>query len=101
MQTEWKTIIGLVGATFHVVYLFADFLLVCKRLIYYKTESHFLFECHNYIEGRNYMHNFIQDTSYSSQLQKLEYLFKIGELSSLNSIGKYIFESFKSRDKQS
>ena len=66
-------------------------------------------ECHNYIEGRNYMHNFIKekidlnfyDSLCSSQLQKLKYLFKFGELSSLNSIGKYIFESFKSRDKQS
>ena len=54
------------------------------------------------------MHNFINekidlnyfDTSCSSQLQKLKYLFKFGELSSLNSIGKYIFESFKIRDKQ-
>ena len=55
------------------------------------------------------MHNFIKekidlnfyDSSCSSQLQKLKYLFKFGELSSLNSTGKYIFESFKSRDKQS
>ena len=37
-------------------------------------------------------------SSRPSQLQKLKYLFKFGELSSLNSIGKYIFESFKSRD---
>ena len=54
------------------------------------------------------MHNFIKeidlnfyDWSCLSQLQKLKYLFKFGELSSLNSIGKYIFESSKSRDKQS
>ena len=74
-----------------------------------ETECHFLFECHNYIEGRDYMHNFIKekidlnlyDSSCSFQLQKLKYLFKFGELSSLNSIGKYIFESFKSRAKQS
>ena len=26
-----------------------------------ETESHFLFECHNYTEGRNYMHNFIKE----------------------------------------
>ena len=49
---------------------------------------------HNYIEGRNYMHNFVKekidlkfsDSSCSSQLQKLKYLlkFKFGELSSLN-----------------
>ena len=55
------------------------------------------------------MHNFIKEkmdlnfynSAGSSQLQKLKYLFKYGELSSLNSLGKYIFESFKSRDKQS
>ena len=47
---------------------------------------------HNYIEGRNHM--LIPATT-------TEVLFKFGELSSLNSIGKYIFESFKSRDKQS
>ena len=55
------------------------------------------------------MHNFIEEkmdlnfynSAGSSQLQKLKYLFKYGELSSLNSLGKYIFESFKSRDKQS
>ena len=73
-----------------------------------ETENH-LFECDNYIEGRNHMHNFIKEkmdlnfynSAGSSQLQKLKYLFKYGELSSLNSLGKYIFESFKSRDKQS
>ena len=54
------------------------------------------------------MHNFMKekidlnfsDSSCSSQQQKLKYLFKFGELSSLHSIGKYIFESFKSKDKQ-
>ena len=73
-----------------------------------ETETHFLLECHNYIEGRNYMHNFIKekmdltyDLSCSSQVQKLKYIFTFGELSSLNSIGKYIFENFKSIDKQS
>ena len=74
-----------------------------------ETENHLLFECDNYIEGRNHMHNFIKEkmdlnfynSAGSFQLQKLKYLFKYGELSSLNSLGKYIFESFKSRDKQS
>ena len=74
-----------------------------------ETENHFLFECDNYIEGRSHMHNFIKEkmdlnfynSACSSQLQKLKYLFKYGELSPLNSLGKYIFESFKSRDKQS
>ena len=74
-----------------------------------ETESHFLFECHNYIEGRNYMRNFITekidlnfyDSSCSSQLQKLKYQFTFGELNSLISIGKFTFESFKSIDKKS
>ena len=74
-----------------------------------ETESHFLFECHNYIEERNHIYNFIKekndlnfyDSSCSYPLQKLKYLFKFGERSSLNSIGKYIFESFKGREKKS
>ena len=61
-----------------------------------ETESHFLFECHNYIEGRSHMNSSIKekidlnvyDSSCPPQLQKLKYLFKFGELSSLNSIGK-------------
>ena len=54
---------------------------------------------HNFIKEK--IHLNVYDSSCSSQLQKLKYLFKCGELSLLNSIGKYIFESFKSRDKQS
>ena len=45
------------------------------------------------------MHNFIKEkmdlnfynSAGSSQLQKLKYQFKYGELSPLNSLGKYIF----------
>ena len=76
-----------------------------------ETESHFLFECHNYSEGRKAMIDFIKDktdfnfqdslTAKITQLQNLKSLFKLGELSSLNSLGKFIFESFKNRDKSS
>ena len=86
---------------------------LCKycNLSAIETESHFLFECQNYIDERTSMHIFIKekididfyDSSCSilSQIQKLKALFKFGELSSLNSLGKYIFESFKIRDKPS
>ena len=52
-------------------------------------------------ETFSYMDLNFYNSAGSSQLQKLKYLIKYGELSSLNSLGKYIFESFKRRDKQS
>jgi hypothetical protein len=86
---------------------------LCKycNLSAIETESHFLFECQNYAEERTSMHIFIKEKididfydspcSILSLIQKLKSLFKFGELSSLNSLGKYIFESFKIRDKPS
>ena len=54
---------------------------------------------------RNFMKKGIDSGFYDSscfilpQIQKLTSLFKFGEQRSLNSIGKYIFESFEIRDR--
>ena len=74
-----------------------------------ETESYFLFECHSYSEGRKLMFGFIRNRSdihfyiapyYDtlSLLKTLKQLFAHGEFSSINSLGKFIFESFKKRE---
>ena len=72
-----------------------------------ESESHFIFECQSYSLGRTIMFDFIKekiDLNFHkspclilSPMQILKSLFKFGELSSLNSFGKYIFESLKIR----
>ena len=74
-----------------------------------ESESHFIFECQGYSLGRTIMYDFIKekiDLNFHqspcpilSPMQKLKSLFIFGELSSLNSFGKYIFESLKIRSK--
>ena len=74
-----------------------------------ETENHFLFECQKYVEGRTLMQNFIKEKinldlyksscqTLTEVLQKLKSLFKFGELSSLNALGKYISENLKIRE---
>ena len=84
---------------------------LCKqcKLDKIETESHFLFECHHYSEGRKLMLDFLRNRTgihlYTepqcdtlSLLKNLKQLFTEGDFSSLNSLGKFIFESFKKRE---
>ena len=78
---------------------------VCKfcQLGKVENESHFLFECPKYTLKRITLYQFINEKLNidmqieQDQLKNLQLLFTMGELSTMNALGKYIYECFEER----
>ena len=68
-----------------------------------ENETHFLFECPKYNQKRTTMSKFLKERlgidmqKKQEQFKNLQLLFFTGELSTINALGKYIYECFQER----